>query len=462
MKKLLSALVVTLGILTATPSLAVESMLTPTGVLQWDKTAAFEGYTLLSPNLHPNVYLLDMQGNVVHTWKTAGNPGLYAELLPNGHLLRGLRIMPKIVPFGGISGAVQELDWDGNVVWEHKIYSPTNGTHHAYDRMPNGNTLIVAWQYKTYEEAIKKGRKPDTLPKKGSGHKRDGVEYDGFWEDYIVEVDDKGKEVWAWHSWDHIGKGADKLDINYILPIDNYYGDSDWLHINSVRYIKETNQLLIVSRNFGEVFLLDKATGKIVYRWGNPSTHGKGERPGFLNPGSQILFGPHDATWLGDGKVMLFDNGWQRPDITRSRVLELDTKTNKITWEYKALNGNSFYSAYQGSSQKLPNGNVLVTSTHTGHIFELTGDAKPRVVWEFVNPWTHKGPTPVLSEAYALDAPSDINIMGNFVHRAFRYNKDYPGLAGKDLSNKQALYPDAPNWMELYEKAALLKAAEIK
>lgn len=105
-------------------SLAVETLSTPTGVHVWNKYGAYDGYTLLSPNMTNDVYLIDMKGDVVHTWHTAGKPGLYAELLPNGNLLRGIRYDPKYVPFGGVSGGVQEIDWDGNVVWEHKIHGP--------------------------------------------------------------------------------------------------------------------------------------------------------------------------------------------------------------------------------------------------------------------------------------------------------------------------------------------------
>ena len=150
------------------PARAVEIMNIPTGLMQWDKSAAYDGYTLLSPNLSTFTYLLDMEGNVVHSWETAGRPGMYAELLPNGNLLRGYRL-DKVVPFGGVSGVIQELDWDGKVVWEKKIHSPTDVTHHAFDRMPNGNTLIVCWGYKTYEDAMAKGRKEGTIPKKGEG-----------------------------------------------------------------------------------------------------------------------------------------------------------------------------------------------------------------------------------------------------------------------------------------------------
>ena len=85
---------------------AAETMATPTGVLMYDKEKAQDGYTLISPMQSTSSYLLDMEGNVVHEWKTDGLPGLYAELLPDGNLLRGIRYEKK-VPFGGVAGGVQ-------------------------------------------------------------------------------------------------------------------------------------------------------------------------------------------------------------------------------------------------------------------------------------------------------------------------------------------------------------------
>ncbi|MBO4317967.1 MAG: hypothetical protein J5855_06815, partial [Mailhella sp.] len=68
----------------------------------------------------------------------------------------------------------------------------------------------------------------------------------------------------------------------------------------------------------------------------------------------------------------------------------------------------------------------------------------------------------MLTEKDAIPDPEgleDINIMFNIVHRAFRYAPDYPGLQGKDLSQKLVLFPDAPKWYEVYDKAYLYKDA---
>src|SRR5262249_24522549 len=41
---------------------------------------ALQGYTLMSPFVSPNTYLVDMQGRVVQTWKTECSPALSAVL----------------------------------------------------------------------------------------------------------------------------------------------------------------------------------------------------------------------------------------------------------------------------------------------------------------------------------------------------------------------------------------------
>lgn len=56
----------------------------------------------------------------------------------------------------------------------------------------------------------------------------------------------------------------------------------------------------------------------------------------------------------------------------------------KIIWKYKGDPPKSFYSFSRGACQKLPNGNVLITESDKGHVFEITRDGK--IVWEFFNP----------------------------------------------------------------------------
>lgn len=204
-------------------------------------------------------------------------------------------------------------------------------------------------------------------------------------------MDHDGKTVWEWHVWDHLGKGKDKFDINVFCPpsVERVYAGPDWTHFNGVAYNPETDQIAVTSRNLGEVYIIDKKTGNIVYRWGNPANYGEGKAPaGYADDGDQQLFGPHAPDWLPNGNLSIIDNGARRPSGNYTRAVELDPKTDKVVWFWGpgavGANGSNFYSHYQDGAQKLPNGNWLLTTSNDGHVVEVTKDKD--IVWEYANP----------------------------------------------------------------------------
>ena len=419
----------------------------PTGVIKYNPDKCFQGYTLFAPVVNcTTTYLIDMNGDVVHTWNSKYPPGLYAVLLPNSNLLRAGTLADRPISIGGAGGIIEELDWDSNVVWQYTMRSPDEIQHHCFDRMPNGNTLILGWERKTPAEFQAKGRKPGTWTQEIEVM---GQPVRDFWVDFVREVDKNGTTVWEWHVWDHIGTGLDQFDINYTLPKAVGLGSDsfDWMHFNSVEYLPKTDQLLLSSRNFSEIYIVDKQSGKIVKRWGNPTASRQGTRPGWYDDGSQLMFGNHHATMLHNGNVQVFDNGSERPQGNRSRVIEVNLATDKIVWEYSANSSNSFFSLRQGAAQRLPNGNVLVASPHQGHIFEVT--PKGEVVWDFVNPIMGGQAKPVFSDREDC-MPHDHKSFTNMVHRAYRYAPDYPGIRGKDLSVKAPLLPGYPKFFEVW------------
>ena len=74
-------------------------------------------------------------------------------------------------------------------------------------------------------------------------------------------------------------------------------------------------------------------------------------------------------------------------------------KTGKVDWEWEPNQMHAFFSRFQGAVQKLPNDNYLITSSNTGHVFEITGGRRPKVVWEFINPVVKGKPQCMLTRA---------------------------------------------------------------
>ena len=65
-------------------------------------------------------------------------------------------------------------------------------------------------------------------------------------------------------------------------------------------------------------------------------------------------------------------------------MVELNPLTREIVWEYKAPTPTEFYTRARGSSQRLGNGNTLITNTKSGQVFEVTPEGE--IVWEFLSP----------------------------------------------------------------------------
>ena len=100
----------------------------------------------------------------------------------------------------------------------------------------------------------------------------------------------------------------------------------------------------------------------------------------------------HDPDLLPNGHFLVYDNlGAARtrvsPEMGRSRVIELDPASQQVRWSYAGGTApeDRFDTSVFGQQEKLPNGNVLISIEGQGRAVEVTGDANPRVVWEYVN-----------------------------------------------------------------------------
>lgn len=441
-KKLLLPVLLAASLCAAGPALAYEAITGPLGLLHHDKGRPFDGYTLYTPHESGQyTYLIDLDGNIVHQWK-ADNDAFYAELLPNGHILRAEKGPGSPVTFGGWHGALREYDWDGKLVWEYVMRNDKMVAHHGFERLPNGNTALLVWEYKPWEEAFAKGRRKDHPNNYPEGFTYpDGKVLHGIWPDAIIEVNPKGEIVWEYHVWDNIGTGPDQFDINYTLPPSypaKYMAGPDWTHWNAVRYDPKTDKYIVDSRDWGEIYVIDRKTKKMEWRWGNPAAYGKGKAPsGYTDNGDQVLFGPHDVRWLPNGNVSILNNGTYRPSTNYSSAMEIKPRGfdgGEVVWEFRTGDPNSFSSDYQSAAQKLPNDNWLITSTNNGHLFEVTNGKD--VVWEYANPISG-------NTAYCVKHDK---MPWNQVHRAFRYARDDERFKGKDLTPKGRLAAGCPDW----------------
>lgn len=405
--------------------------------------AATEGYTLFSPMQDTKTYLIDNDGRLIQSWVSDYQPALSAYLLENGHLLRTASLRSDRFQAGGVGGRVEEFDWNGNLIWSFEYASDSYYLHHDIEPLPNGNILMVAWNYLSADEAIALGRDANLLPDGSASGNRPGQsgqqnQDPAIWADSIIEVNPQTNEiVWEWRVTDHLVQDIDSAKPNYGNVSEhperiniNYTSGrvvDDWTHINSVDYNADLDQIVLSVHGFSEIWILDHSissaeaagqAGDLLYRWGNPQAYD--------GNGTQQLFVQHDAQWTTTGSITIFNNG-DRRQRAYSTVVEImpPVDSNGIYagsgpdapfWIYQANPVESFYATNISGAQRLENGNTLVTDGPAGTFFEVTLTGE--IVWEYVNPIFSRRRDEVANEVF----------------RATRYAPDYAGLASYDLT----------------------------
>jgi len=119
---------------------------------------AYAGYTLIATNGSPNAYLIDMDGNIVHTWQTPAVHASSTYFLESGTLFRTLGVGggaggggargrgAATRPTGaGGGGRFQEIAWDGTVLWDFDYETPTQAPHHDATRRKGRPPRHAVW-----------------------------------------------------------------------------------------------------------------------------------------------------------------------------------------------------------------------------------------------------------------------------------------------------------------------------
>lgn len=419
----------------------------------------YDGLTLFTVNTA--TYLINNCGEVVNQWTSAYLPGNAVYLLPNGNLLRAGRLEDgsSTISFGGRGGIVELYDWDDNLLWSFTYSSNNFRQHHDVYPLPNGNILMLAATVMPEAEALQAGRNPAFL-----------IDNE-LYNEQILELEPVGSNqaniVWEWNVKDHLIQDFDNTKDNFGVVADNPQridvnflnggdGGDNWLHVNSIQYNEERDQIVISTRTLSEVWIIDHSTttaeaasssggtygkgGDLLYRWGNPQAYQQGTET------DQKLYGQHYPHFIptglpNEGKLLIFNNGFQRtPNYSQIDMISVpesslgvydytaNTAYAPLTTDYTYTDLSStpseFYSAIVSSAQQLPNGNIMVCEGREGRFFEL--NSNDDIVWEYVNP--------VNNTTGAISVQGDAPSPQNLTFRAIKYPLDFPGFDGRDLT----------------------------
>lgn len=340
------------------------------GVLRHEPALASPGYTFITGYRDGRfgAWLVDMDGREVHRWRIDTTAlwqaaGYEAAPVPDADVsIHGAALLAGgDVVLNLAGGAVARYDRCSKLLWAQGFHA-----HHDIAVLPDGS-IVVPGRHKRFAPfALRPTIRPGPT---------------GFWyEDTIVYLSADGQwldersqfEAFVRHGADYLWSSGPGFDLT---P-----DQEDILHTNNAEPLDPTlaeafpqfepGDLLLSLRNINTLVVVDGDDFSLKWSMTGPFLH------------------QHDPDFLPNGHIAVFDNRLTgaTPKLGWSRILEIDPRDgNRIVWSYEGTDEDPFYLDVGGKIAWLPNGNLLVTEPQAGRIFEVTREAQPRIVWEYVN-----------------------------------------------------------------------------
>jgi hypothetical protein len=367
---------------------AVEAMLEDTGTrLPWyyvrsprvnptsihAREAMAPGLTLVSGvarNDESWARVVDATGRTIHGWRLNWfdiwpNPThIPADDLPksNGGLVHGIALLRNgDLVFNFSELGLVRLDACGKVVWKLPYR-----THHSIFRDEEGNFWVPGM--------ITRDERSELLPN-----------YQPPFADYtLLKVSPDGR-ILEEHSVSELllKNGLRGLLHMSSIANRNTIVSGDTLHLNYVEIFPSTlpagvfkpGDVLVSLRNINAIIVFDPRDWHVK----------------FTSIGA--LLRQHDPHFVDGNTISVIDNNnlgrWtkneSRPDAAGhySRIATVSAQTGKVETLYTGTRERPFFTDIMGQHQLLPNGNVLVTESIAGRVFEI--DHAGNVVWEYFN-----------------------------------------------------------------------------
>lgn len=324
------------------------------------------GYTAVSGFFDDGmeIRLLDGEGETAHRW-----PVSYSSIWPNPDHVQPESKRPKTdwnIYFNGIvvgaDGSVVfpyhgliKLGSCGNVVWKNP-----NRVHHSLEVSPRGTYWAPGQNYGE--------NRTDHLPFRGD-----------YFEHTVVEISADGDVLQEISIMDVLAQNG----LMALLSSNNrrfaLNPEIDIIHLNDVEELPASmvesfpmfaaGDLLLSLREPNLLIVMDPATRQVKWHQTGPWIQ------------------QHDADWQPNGRITVFNNNVDRtPDgsvLGGSNILSVDPSTGETTTLYGAEENQHFYTSIQGDHQILENGNIMITESTAGRVFEVTADGT--LIWEFIN-----------------------------------------------------------------------------
>ena len=256
-------------------------------------------------------------------------------------------------------GQIYRLSLDGKELEHHDVL----GAHTNFQELPDGTIATLALEYGEVEV------NGDTCPLRN---------------DTIVEIAPDGQQTVVWRGHD-----AFPPEDFLILPslfealCNNIDEDNpaveDWLHVNSLHYIEDTDDYVITIERFNGIVLIDRQTSLVEWILLNPSSNIENIMvSNFSSDSEDLLSRPHSVQALDENTLLVLNRGVaEESDCSEVLEITLDGDEAQRTWLYTSDPCVSV--TFFGEAQRLSNGNTAVIWSSAGQLDEITPDGES--VW---------------------------------------------------------------------------------
>jgi hypothetical protein len=194
---------------------------------------------------------------------------------------------------------------------------------HELRPLPNGHYLVIARPIETGVDLT------------GLGH---ATASDNMLNCVLQEVDANNNIVWMWAATDHLDPVKDCTFVSNddaLTDAGTFVSVPDPFHCNAVD-VAANGDLLVSARHMDSIFLISRATGKIVWKMGG-ATYTKDGASYIAVQGDTLsgFYRQHDARFLPDGTISLFDDQTSKPGPARGLILSYDVAagTASVVWQ---------------------------------------------------------------------------------------------------------------------------------
>ncbi|MFF3541960.1 arylsulfotransferase family protein [Streptomyces platensis] len=183
-----------------------------------------------------------------------------------------------------------------------------------------------------------------------------GPEDGAILDSEVQEVDlATGELVFSWDILDHVDPAESEVPAS---DASSSGGVWDAYHMNSIDEGPH-GELLVSARNMWAAYDISRRTGRIRWQLG-------GKKSDFTFGPNADFFWQHDVRFRPEGRISMFDDGCcSQPDGTPEQqshglILNLNFARRRATVHKTYYHAPPLYSASQGNTQALPNGNQFI------------------------------------------------------------------------------------------------------